>query len=193
MLRPIRRSTHAITVGVNDGKIAVAPQAGRSLIDVLISQLRVSGQRACQIRGLPILPCSPPQRFAPLARRCNFCSESGSLTERSVESVVAEIEEALSLQLLARGRARNSITGFTISGSTYATRLSAGGVADEWVTQLLRQGDAKVFKKYSQMKLQMKPRSSREAESQSERQGEFWHRRGRGEGVLAWFWLTVGA
>ena len=40
--------------------------------------------------------------------------------------------------------------------STYATRLSAGGVADEWVTQLLRQGDAKVFKEYSQMKLQMK-------------------------------------
>jgi integrase len=40
--------------------------------------------------------------------------------------------------------------------STYATRLSAGGVADEWVVQLLRQGDAKVFKKYSQMKLQMK-------------------------------------
>ena len=34
--------------------------------------------------------------------------------------------------------------------------LSAGGVADEWVTQLLRQGDAKAFKKYSQMKLQMK-------------------------------------
>jgi len=40
--------------------------------------------------------------------------------------------------------------------STYATRLSAGGVADEWVTQLLRQEDARVFKKYSQMKLQMK-------------------------------------
>lgn len=40
--------------------------------------------------------------------------------------------------------------------STYATRLCAGGAADEWVTQLLRQGDAKVFKKYSQMKLQMK-------------------------------------
>ena len=36
--------------------------------------------------------------------------------------------------------------------STYATRLSAGGVADEWVTQLLRQGDAKAFRKYSQMK-----------------------------------------
>jgi integrase len=40
--------------------------------------------------------------------------------------------------------------------STYATRLSAGGVADEWVTQMLRQTDAHVFKKYSQMKLQMK-------------------------------------
>lgn len=40
--------------------------------------------------------------------------------------------------------------------SAYATRLSAGGVADEWVTQLLRQSDAQVFKKYSQMKLQMK-------------------------------------
>ncbi|MGP0074124.1 MAG: hypothetical protein ACLPWF_19605 [Bryobacteraceae bacterium] len=40
--------------------------------------------------------------------------------------------------------------------STYATRLSAGGVADEWVTQMLRPGDAKAFKKYSQMKLQMK-------------------------------------
>jgi hypothetical protein len=35
-------------------------------------------------------------------------------------------------------------------------KLSAGGVADEWVTQMLRQGDAQVFKKYSQMKLQMK-------------------------------------
>jgi hypothetical protein len=29
-------------------------------------------------------------------------------------------------------------------------------VADEWVMQLLRQGDAKAFKKYSQMNLQMK-------------------------------------
>ena len=29
-------------------------------------------------------------------------------------------------------------------------------MADERVTQMLRQGDAQVFKKYSQMKLQMK-------------------------------------
>jgi len=52
--------------------------------------------------------------------------------------------------------------------STYATRLSAGGVADEWVTQLLRQGDAQVFKRYSQMKLQMK-RSAAETEPIRER------------------------
>ena len=32
----------------------------------------------------------------------------------------------------------------------------AAWVADEWVTQMLRQSDAHVFKKYSQMKLQMK-------------------------------------
>ena len=53
---------------------------------------------------------------------------------------------------------RAKVTYFRIYDlrSTYATRLSAGGVADEWVTQLLRQGDSQVFKRYSQMKLQMK-------------------------------------
>jgi len=57
-----------------------------------------------------------------------------------------------------RTLARAKVTYFRIYDlrSTYATRLSAGGVADEWVTQMLRQGDAQVFKKYSQMKLQMK-------------------------------------
>ena len=47
--------------------------------------------------------------------------------------------------------------------STYATRLSAGEVADEWVTQLLRQGDAKVFKKYSQMKREALEKLNRKA------------------------------
>jgi hypothetical protein len=42
--------------------------------------------------------------------------------------------------------------------STYATRLSAGGVADEWVMQMLRQGDAQVFKKY--LKLPMNRQAS---------------------------------
>jgi integrase len=54
------------------------------------------------------------------------------------------------------GRAKISYFRIYDLRSTYATRLSAGGVADEWVTQMLRQSDAQVFKKYSQMKLQMK-------------------------------------
>jgi hypothetical protein len=39
--------------------------------------------------------------------------------------------------------------------SACATRLSAGGVAVEWVTQLLRKGDSQGFKRWSQMNLQM--------------------------------------
>jgi integrase len=38
---------------------------------------------------------------------------------------------------------------------TFATRLSAGGAADHMVTQMLRQGDAEVFKLYSHAKLGM--------------------------------------
>jgi integrase len=57
--------------------------------------------------------------------------------------------------------------------STYATRLSAGGVADEWVTQMLRQGDAKVFKKYSQMKLQMKREALEKINRQANEQRGF--------------------
>ena len=38
---------------------------------------------------------------------------------------------------------------------TFATRLRAGGFADHFVTQMLRQGDAKVFRKHSQAKLVM--------------------------------------
>ena len=49
---------------------------------------------------------------------------------------------------------------------TFATRLSAGGVADHFVTQMLRQGDSQVFKRYSQAKLNM----MREALSQLDRQ-----------------------
>jgi hypothetical protein len=36
-------------------------------------------------------------------------------------------------------------------------------VADEWVTQLLRQGDAQVFKKYSQMKREALQKLNRRA------------------------------
>jgi integrase len=56
--------------------------------------------------------------------------------------------------------------------STFATRLSSGGVADEFVTQLLRQKDAKVFKKYSQMKLQMKREALLKLNRQANEQGK---------------------
>lgn len=49
---------------------------------------------------------------------------------------------------------------------TFATRLSAGGVADHFVTQMLRQGDSRVFKRYSQAKLMMR----REALAKLDRQ-----------------------
>ena len=38
---------------------------------------------------------------------------------------------------------------------TFATRLSAGGVVDHFVAQMLRQGDSRIFKRYSQAKLMM--------------------------------------
>jgi integrase len=69
--------------------------------------------------------------------------------------------------------------------STYATRLSAGGVADEWVTQMLRQGDAKVFKKYSQMQLQMKREALRKMNRSANEEG------GDVSGGLAGNFLTV--
>jgi integrase len=53
------------------------------------------------------------------------------------------------------GIAEAPLTDLAVDAFREQIRI-AGGVADEWVTQLLRQGDAKVFKKYSQMKLQMK-------------------------------------
>ena len=43
---------------------------------------------------------------------------------------------------------------------TFATRLSAGGIDDHMVTQLLQQGDAEVFKLCSQAKLGMMRRPS---------------------------------
>lgn len=50
-----------------------------------------------------------------------------------------------------------SLEGITV-GIQCGVELSSNDawIADEWVTQMLRQSDAQVFKKYSQMKLQMK-------------------------------------
>jgi integrase len=57
---------------------------------------------------------------------------------------------------------------------TFATRLSAGGVADHFVTQMLRQGDAQVFKRYSQAKLNMMREALTKLDRQAnERPGTF--------------------
>jgi hypothetical protein len=64
-------------------------------------------------------------------------------------------------------------------------RLSAGDVADEWVTQLARQGDAKVFTKYLQMTLQLKPEALQKLNRAANESAEFWDRRDDELGV---FW-----
>jgi len=55
---------------------------------------------------------------------------------------------------------------------TFATRLSAGGVADHMVTQMLRQGDADVFKLYSQAKLGMMREALAKLDRQANERGE---------------------
>jgi integrase len=75
---------------------------------------------------------------------------------------------------LARRRAKIPFFRIYDLRSTYATRLSAGGVADEWVTQLLRQDDAK---KYSQMKLQMKREALQKLNRTANESAGFWDRR----------------
>jgi integrase len=55
---------------------------------------------------------------------------------------------------------------------TFASRLSAGGVSDHFVTLMLRQGDSQVFKRYSQAKLNM----MREALSKLDRQANEHHK-----------------
>jgi len=101
--------------------------------------------------------------------RCDFRSRTVSVSERS------ESERAPNgtQDGLAKTLRRAKIPYFRIYDlrSTYATRLSAGGVADEWVTQMLRQSDAQVFKKYSQMKTADEARSTREAQPPGERNG----------------------
>jgi hypothetical protein len=75
--------------------------------------------------------------------------------------------------------------------SPYATRLSTGALQMKWVTQLLRQGDAKVFKKYSQMKLQMKREALKKLNRKAnEGQGVTW--RDQTDEVLSRF-ATLGA
>src|SRR5205085_1393755 len=68
---------------------------------------------------------------------------------------------------------------------TFATRLSAGGVADHFVTLTLRQGHAGVFKRYSQAKLNM----MREALDRLDRRANE-HERSFGKGQIQLFWYS---
>jgi len=112
-------------------------------------------------------------------RRCQFRHDSVPL-QGIAQLVVSERRESDGPSEDVEDRVARDLAPFRIYDlrSTYATRLSAGGVADEWVTQLLRQGDAKVSKKYSQMKLQMKRRM---------KAGQVLTRRRSTEGVLSRF------
>ena len=70
---------------------------------------------------------------------------------------------------------------------TFATRLSAGGVADHFVTQMLRQGDAAVFKRYSQAKLNMMREALARLDREANERGEDLLRRRRVDPVLITF------
>src|ERR1700683_4627327 len=121
-------------------------------------------------------------RFFSSALKMRRCALAGTSTSAELAAKGTAILASLTMFLLAallcnygRGKCLIDIgtEGFRIYDlrSTYATRLSAGGVADEWVTQLLRQGDAKVFKKYSQMKLQMKREALQKLNRQANESG----------------------
>ena len=71
---------------------------------------------------------------------------------------------------------------------TFATRLSAGGVADNFVTQMLRQGDAQVFKRYSQAKLNMMREASKSSTGRLMSTGRILEHRSR----ISDLWNTFG-
>jgi hypothetical protein len=70
---------------------------------------------------------------------------------------------------------------------TFATRLSAGRVADLMVTQMLRQGDAEVFKLYSQAKLGMMREALGNLDRMANERPEIHSRSGRSEPILFTF------
>lgn len=74
------------------------------------------------------------------------------LTARGTKSYLGNVKKVWRTTLRRAGVAYFSLYELR---HTFATRLSAGGVADHFVTLMLRQGDACVFKRYSQAKLNM--------------------------------------
>jgi integrase len=74
------------------------------------------------------------------------------LTERGSKPYLCSLKEVWRTTLRRAGVPHFSLYELRL---TFATRLSAGGVADHFVTLILRQDDAGVFKRYSQAKLNM--------------------------------------
>ncbi len=74
------------------------------------------------------------------------------LTERGSKPYLCNVKKAWSTALR-----RATVPHFSLYElrHTFATRLSAVGVSDRFVTLMLRQGDAEAFKGYSQAKLNM--------------------------------------
>ncbi|HEV2380798.1 MAG TPA: tyrosine-type recombinase/integrase [Terriglobia bacterium] len=75
-----------------------------------------------------------------------------TLSPRATKPYIGSLKKAWSTALR---RAKVPYFSLYELRHTFATRLSAGGVADHFVTLMLRQGDAEVFKRYSQAKLAM--------------------------------------
>src|SRR5207245_813066 len=74
---------------------------------------------------------------------------------RNVIVIIAELGLRYKKELLPMKKEQVPYVTLYELRHTFATRLSAGGVADHMVTQMLRQSDADVFKRYSQAKLGM--------------------------------------
>lgn len=115
--------------------------------------------------GIAEVPLSEPAREA-IRRQILISPESDFLFPTPVESARAPHITSLKRSWESTLR-RAGVPYFPLYHlrHTFATRLSAGGVSDHFVTQMLRQTDSQVFKRYSQAQLQMK----REALEQMDR------------------------
>jgi integrase len=107
------------------------------------------------VNGIGDMPMTPPAREA-FARQ--MAEAEGSEYLFPTPKLKAQKPHMTNLRKVwANTLKRAGVPYFAIYElrHTFATRLSAGGVADHMVTQMLRQGDADVFKLYSQAKLGM--------------------------------------
>ncbi len=88
------------------------------------------------------------------------------LSERGGRAMSLRTIQATIQKLACRAKITHLPASCHTRRHTFASRLSAGGVSDHFVTLMLRQCDADVFKRYSQAKLNR----MREASSKLDRQ-----------------------